>query len=306
MRRSSSGSSAPAARSDNGCSRPPTGFGARSAATRSATSSRATSSTRTSATSAAASAPFRKGSWLRTCAVRRTSCRTRRSFAAPGRRGSGARPRSASRAGSTRPSPASTTRRSSTRSGPSCPSCTSTRSRRSRSGRARRRSASTSAAYLELLRSLGLGSLPGTAAEILDDEVRAVICPDKVSTEQWLAVHDAAHRVGLRSNVTIMFGHVERPEHWARHLLRAREQQHASRAASPSSSRCRSCTWRRRCGCKGAPGRGRRSASHCCCTRSRGWRCTRRSRTSRRRGSSSARRASRPRSERESTTSAGR
>ena len=83
-------------------------------------------------------------------------------------------------------------------------------------------------AYLELLRSLGLGSLPGTAAEILDDEVRAVICPDKVSTEQWLAVHDAAHRVGLRSNVTIMFGHVERPEHWARHLLRAREQQQRS------------------------------------------------------------------------------
>ena len=82
--------------------------------------------------------------------------------------------------------------------------------------------------YLELLRSLGLGSLPGTAAEILDDEVRAIICPDKVSTEQWLAVHAAAHRVGLRSNVTIMFGHVERPEHWARHLLRAREQQQRS------------------------------------------------------------------------------
>ena len=79
-----------------------------------------------------------------------------------------------------------------------------------------------------MLRSLGLGSLPGTAAEILDDEIRALICPDKVSTEQWLAVHDAAHRVGLRSNVTIMFGHVERPEHWARHLLRAREQQQRS------------------------------------------------------------------------------
>jgi len=82
--------------------------------------------------------------------------------------------------------------------------------------------------YLEQLRSLGLGSLPGTAAEILDDEVRAVICPDKVSTEQWLSVHDAAHRVGLRSNVTIMFGHVEGPVHWARHLLRAREQQQRS------------------------------------------------------------------------------
>jgi FO synthase len=79
--------------------------------------------------------------------------------------------------------------------------------------------------YLARLRDLGLGSLPGTAAEILDDEVRAVICPDKVTTDQWLEVHGAAHRVGLRSNVTIMFGHVERPVHWARHLLRAREQQ---------------------------------------------------------------------------------
>jgi FO synthase len=79
--------------------------------------------------------------------------------------------------------------------------------------------------YLRRLRDLGLGSLPGTAAEVLDDEVRAVICPDKVTTDQWLEVHDAAHRVGLRSNVTIMFGHVERPVHWARHLLRARAQQ---------------------------------------------------------------------------------
>jgi FO synthase len=79
--------------------------------------------------------------------------------------------------------------------------------------------------YLSRLRSLGLGSLPGTAAEILDDEVRAIICPDKVSTEQWFEVHDAAHRVGLRSTSTVMFGHVERPVHWARHLLRLRAQQ---------------------------------------------------------------------------------
>jgi FO synthase len=79
--------------------------------------------------------------------------------------------------------------------------------------------------YLGELRDAGLGSLPGTAAEILDDEVRRVICPDKVTTEQWLRVHDTAHRVGLRSNVTMMFGHVESPHSWARHLLRAREQQ---------------------------------------------------------------------------------
>ncbi|MBI4172286.1 MAG: 5-amino-6-(D-ribitylamino)uracil--L-tyrosine 4-hydroxyphenyl transferase CofH, partial [Actinobacteria bacterium] len=82
--------------------------------------------------------------------------------------------------------------------------------------------------YLARLRELGLGSLPGTAAEILDDEVRRVICPDKVTTAQWLEVHDAAHRAGLRSNVTMMFGHVDGPRSWARHLLRARDQQAAS------------------------------------------------------------------------------
>jgi FO synthase len=79
--------------------------------------------------------------------------------------------------------------------------------------------------YLRRLREAGLSSLPGTAAEVLDDEVRRVICPDKVTTEQWLEVHDTAHRVGLRSTSTIMFGHVDAPRHWARHLLRLREQQ---------------------------------------------------------------------------------
>jgi FO synthase len=82
--------------------------------------------------------------------------------------------------------------------------------------------------YLARLRDLGLGSLPGTAAEVLDDEVRRVICPDKVTTAQWLEVHDAAHRVGLRSNVTLMFGHADSPRSWARHFLRAREQQQRS------------------------------------------------------------------------------
>jgi len=82
--------------------------------------------------------------------------------------------------------------------------------------------------YLTCLRDEGLASLPGTAAEILDDEVRRTICPDKITTAQWLEVHDSAHRVGLRSNVTMMYGHVEGPQHWARHLLRAREQQRAS------------------------------------------------------------------------------
>jgi len=79
--------------------------------------------------------------------------------------------------------------------------------------------------YLRRLRDAGLRSLPGTAAEILDDEVRAVLCPDKITTEEWLECHRVAHSVGLRSNVTIMFGSVERPEHWARHLLLTRELQ---------------------------------------------------------------------------------
>jgi len=79
--------------------------------------------------------------------------------------------------------------------------------------------------YLARLRGAGLASLPGTAAEILDDEVRRVICPDKVTTAQWLRVHGAAHGLGLRSTATIMFGHVEAPRSWARHLLAVRDQQ---------------------------------------------------------------------------------
>jgi FO synthase len=79
--------------------------------------------------------------------------------------------------------------------------------------------------YLPLLRDAGLASLPGTAAEILDDEVRRVLCPDKVTTEQWLEVHEKAHRAGLRSTATIMFGHVDTPRSWARHLLRIRDLQ---------------------------------------------------------------------------------
>ncbi|MEX2464513.1 MAG: 7,8-didemethyl-8-hydroxy-5-deazariboflavin synthase CofG, partial [Gaiellaceae bacterium] len=82
--------------------------------------------------------------------------------------------------------------------------------------------------YLERLRDVGLASLPGTAAEILDDEVRRIICPDKVTTAQWLEVHDTAHRVGLRSTTTMMFGSVEGPRSWARHLLELREQQKRS------------------------------------------------------------------------------
>ncbi len=76
--------------------------------------------------------------------------------------------------------------------------------------------------YLAMLKDEGLGSLPGTAAEILSDDVRAQICPDKLTTQEWLDVLRAAHSVGLPTTSTIMFGHLERPEHWAKHLLALR------------------------------------------------------------------------------------
>ncbi|MGI8810134.1 MAG: 7,8-didemethyl-8-hydroxy-5-deazariboflavin synthase CofG, partial [Acidimicrobiales bacterium] len=79
--------------------------------------------------------------------------------------------------------------------------------------------------YLRRLIDVGLATLPGTAAEILDDDIRAVLCPDKIDTEQWLEAHRVAHSVGLRSNITIMFGAVEQPVHWARHLVRTRDLQ---------------------------------------------------------------------------------
>jgi FO synthase len=79
--------------------------------------------------------------------------------------------------------------------------------------------------YLLRLKDAGLKTLPGTAAEILDDEVRAILCPDKIGTDRWLEVHRTAHGVGLRSNVTIMFGAVESPVSWARHIVRSRALQ---------------------------------------------------------------------------------
>jgi FO synthase len=81
------------------------------------------------------------------------------------------------------------------------------------------------ATYLERLRDAGLSTLPGTAAEILDDEIRDIICPDKLRTDEWLEVIGTAHEVGLRTTATIMFGHVEQPLHWARHLQRLRTLQ---------------------------------------------------------------------------------
>ena len=80
-------------------------------------------------------------------------------------------------------------------------------------------------AFLERLRRAGLGSLPGTAAEILDDAVRADLCPDKLMTQEWLDVIEAAHRVGLRTTATIMFGHIETARSWSAHLLHIRDLQ---------------------------------------------------------------------------------
>jgi FO synthase len=79
--------------------------------------------------------------------------------------------------------------------------------------------------FLRRLQEAGLGTLPGTAAEILDDEVRGVICPDKLTTSQWLEVMETAHGLGFRTTSTIMYGHMERPVSWARHLVRLRDLQ---------------------------------------------------------------------------------
>lgn len=79
--------------------------------------------------------------------------------------------------------------------------------------------------YLKRLMDAGLASLPGTAAEILDDEIRKDLCPDKINTEEWLEVHRTAHNVGLRSNITMMFGSIEHPKHWVKHLLLCRDLQ---------------------------------------------------------------------------------
>lgn len=81
------------------------------------------------------------------------------------------------------------------------------------------------AEYFQQLRDAGLSTLPGTAAEILHDDVRQQICPDKLSADQWLQVVREAHLQGLKSTSTIMFGHVDHPQHWASHLLKLRSLQ---------------------------------------------------------------------------------
>ena len=160
--------------------------------------------------------------------------------------------------------------------------------------------------YLAHLRDLGLGSLPGTAAEVLDDDVRRVICPDKVTTSQWLSVHDAAHRgrPPLERHADVRArGHAAELGPAPRAL---RGSSSSGRAASPSSCRCRSSRWRPRCTSRAAPAAGRPSAKCSSSTPSPGSRSIPGSPTSRRRGSSSGRTARARRSTRASTTSAGR
>jgi len=79
--------------------------------------------------------------------------------------------------------------------------------------------------YLQMLQDSGLNTIPGTAAEILDDDVRRALSPNKLNVEQWIRVIRTAHQMGIRSTATMMYGHIERPEHWVRHLLLLRNIQ---------------------------------------------------------------------------------
>jgi 7,8-didemethyl-8-hydroxy-5-deazariboflavin synthase CofH subunit len=79
--------------------------------------------------------------------------------------------------------------------------------------------------YLSMLRDNGLGTLPGTAAEILDDQIRAILSANKLTTAQWIEVIRTAHRGGIRSTSTLMYGHTETAEHWVRQMLLLRDIQ---------------------------------------------------------------------------------
>ena len=110
------------------------------------------------------------------------------------------------------------------------------------------------------------GPCPGTAAEILDDEVRAVLCPDKIDTEQWLEAHRTAHAVGLNSNVTIMFGAIEQPRSWARHLVRTRALQARDRRLHRVRAAAVRAHGHARSTSRGGPAGARPSARRCSCT----------------------------------------
>ncbi|MBI2486033.1 MAG: 5-amino-6-(D-ribitylamino)uracil--L-tyrosine 4-hydroxyphenyl transferase CofH [Deltaproteobacteria bacterium] len=72
--------------------------------------------------------------------------------------------------------------------------------------------------FIEMLKDAGHNTFPGTAAEVLDEEVRKVIAPRKITTDDWIRIVKKAHRAGMRTTSTIMYGHVDKPYHWARHI----------------------------------------------------------------------------------------
>ena len=119
--------------------------------------------------------------------------------------------------------------------------------------------------FLTRLRDAGLGTLPGTAAEILDDRVREHLCPDKVRTAEWAEVMITAHELGLRAT-TMMMGHIDGPAR-GRTTWRCCARSSGAPAGSPSSCRCRSCTWAPRSSCRARPGRARRGTRWSWCTR---------------------------------------
>ena len=99
---------------------------------------------------------------------------------------------------------------------------------------------------LRRLREAGMEAIPGGGAEIFDEEIRARIRPDKGSTAEWLAVHEAAHRLGIKTNATILYGHIEGVEHRIDHLDRLRALQDRTGASTPSS-RSNTATTATRC-----------------------------------------------------------
>ncbi|MBQ7341920.1 MAG: aminofutalosine synthase MqnE [Alistipes sp.] len=88
-----------------------------------------------------------------------------------------------------------------------------------------RRAGLTTEEGLRLLIEAGMEAIPGGGAEIFDEELRAKICPEKGTTAEWFEIHDAAHRLGVKTNATILYGHIESLEHRLDHFLRLREQQ---------------------------------------------------------------------------------
>jgi len=89
-----------------------------------------------------------------------------------------------------------------------------------------RRTGMTYRDYLAMLRDAGLGTVPGTAAEILDDEVREILSHKKVTVQTWIDIVTTAHALGIRSSSTMMYGHIETPRHMAEHVVLLRRLQH--------------------------------------------------------------------------------